>query len=151
MCGQQMGHLFCWEVVIVSFYWEVHDILYNELGALDHQRAMCEGHLPNGGSDCLHVGNPGASSWITWLAQLVAMVGLTAASSCNRSEWTSTAATGDGSPHRQAVTLSKPRDGATACSTSRGSGEGDVLLVSPTCSHSSALWCQALLASELQW
>ena len=133
-----MGHLFCLEVVIVPFHFgEVCNVLYGELGALDCWRSICKGYLPNGGSDHLQVGNPEASSWITWLAQMVAIVGLMAASGYRRSEGTSMVATGNGSPLRQAVTHSKPWDGATMCTTCRGSGEGEVLLISPTYSLSS--------------
>ena len=74
-----------------------------------------------------------------------------ATSGHGRSEGASVVTTGNGSPCRQAVTPLKPRNGATTCVTSRGSGEGEALLVSPTCSLSSALWHWALLTLELWW
>ena len=39
---QQMLHLFHLETVIVSFYFQdIYNVLYGELGALDHWRYMC--------------------------------------------------------------------------------------------------------------
>ena len=140
MCGWQMEHSFCLEAVIVSFCWEVHDIFYNELGALDHWRSMCKGHLPNIGGDCVHIGNPrslildhmtGAYGSHCRFDGCLQPWGTRVDLNSSHRQWV---------PHRQAVTLSKPGGGTTTCSTSRGLGEGEVLLVSPICSCSSALW-----------
>ena len=60
-------------------------------------------------------------------------------------------AMGDGFPHRQAVISSKHGGGATTFVGSRDSGEDESHLASSAYNLSSALWCQALLASELQW
>ena len=74
-----------------------------------------------------------------------------AASGCVNSKETLKVAAGDGSPCRQAVTLSKPGGRATTCVISGGSDKGESLLASPTCNHPSGLLHWALLASELQW
>ena len=63
---------------------------------------------------------------------------------------TSRAIAGDGSSHRQAITFLKPRGGATTCSDSGDHGE-DESPACPACTHSSALWHWAPLASELLW
>ena len=89
-----------------------------------------------------------ALSCTTWLAHIVASAGLTTTSGCMDSRDTSRAVTGNGSPHRQAVTSSKPRGGATTCHGSGNLGEGES---HSACKCSSALWHWALLAPELWW
>ena len=73
------------------------------------------------------------------------------ASGCVNSRGTLRAIAGNVSPCRQAITPSKPRGGATTCVGSGDSGEGESHSASSACDCFSALWLQALLASELWW
>ena len=94
---------------------------------------------------------PEASSCTMQLVHNVATVGSPIASDCMCFRGTSKVVTGDGPPHRQAITSSKPGGRATTCIGSRDLGEGESHSACSTCKCSSVLWHQALLASELQW
>ena len=94
---------------------------------------------------------PKASSCTTWLVHIVATTGSSIPSTSMCSRDTSETVRGDGPLHRQAVTFSKPGGGATTGAGSRDSGEGESCSACPACRRSSALWHQALLASELWW
>ena len=94
---------------------------------------------------------PEASSCAMQLAHTIATEGLIIASGCVGSRGTSKVVTGNGSPYRQAIISSKFRCRATTCIGFGDSGEGESHSACLTCKCSSALWHQALLASELQW
>ena len=94
---------------------------------------------------------PEASSCTTWLVHIIATAGSSIASTCMCSRGTLEMVRGEGPLHRQAVTFSKPGSGATAGAGSRDSDEGESCSACPACRCSSALRCQALLASELWW
>ena len=94
---------------------------------------------------------PGASSCTMQLAHIVATVGLSIASDCMCSRGTLKVVAGNGPPHRQAITSLKPGDRGTTCIGPRDLGEGESCSVCSTYKCSSALQCQDLLASELQW
>ena len=94
---------------------------------------------------------PEALSCTTWLAHIVDTADLMTASGHVYSRGTLRVTVGDGSPCRQAVTSSKSEGRVTTCVGSRDSGKGESCLVSSICNCSSALWHQALLASEFWW
>ena len=94
---------------------------------------------------------PEASSCTMWLAHTIATAGSTTASGCVASRGALKAVAGDRSLCRQAITSLKPRGRVTTCIGSGDLGEVESCSVCLTCKHSSSLWHQALLASELWW
>ena len=80
---------------------------------------------------------PEASSCTMQLAHIIATTGLAITSVCMYSRGTLKVVVDNRSPHRQAVTSSKPKGGATTCIGSGDLGEGE--------SHSATLLASPLL------
>ena len=147
-----MGCTFHLEVAIVSFFfWEVGNVLYGKPGVLSHCAGMPEGHWTQRGGDHLHIGDPGGL--------ILYNMACTHCSHCRFNDcfWLHTPGAPQGWLQATGPLVSRllpPQSlggRATMCVGSRDLGEGESHLASFTCNHSSSLWCQALLASELQW
>ena len=143
---------FCLEVVIVSFFFcEVCNVLYGKLGVLSHQAGMPEGHLTHWGGDHLYIGDPGGIILYNIPSTHCSHHGF------NDHFWLHEPQGYLKGGHRQWVPLQadcyllKAQGWSHHVCWFQRLGKGESHLASSTCNCSSALWHQALIASELWW